>query len=197
MGETPDTRVAGRYHGCGPTGTIRPCRSTVTIGLPVRRSYAARCEAGTCSTHAAAGKLAGLSHLDALLSNSSPASWLPVTLSINCARLSARKDPCSTRPRICAAATSARYSEFSWASRSPNRRAPKKAATVSARTNATVAICPGLILDARSGTKPAGNETILLPGPAAPPPPRRSGVPASWPHVAPSARRPVPAAPFG
>ena len=166
MGETPETRVAGRYHGRGPLGTILSCRSTVAIGRLVRRSYAARCEAGTCSTHAAAGKPAGLSHLDALLSNSSPASRLPATLSINCARLSARKDPCSTRPRICAAATSARYSEFSRASRSPNRRAPKKAATVSARSSATVAICRGRMLDLPSGPRPVENGTILPPPPS-------------------------------
>ena len=40
------------------------------MGWPIRRSYVARSEAGTCSTQAAAGKPAGLSHLEALLANS-------------------------------------------------------------------------------------------------------------------------------
>ena len=39
------------------------------MGCPIRRSYAARPESGTCSTHAAAGKRAGPSHRSALLAN--------------------------------------------------------------------------------------------------------------------------------
>jgi hypothetical protein len=52
---------------------------------------------------------------------------------------------------------------------------PKKAATVSARTSATAAICRGLMLDPRSGTRPVEH------GDHSPPPPS-SGEDPSW-HV--------------
>ena len=151
----PDRSRAPPWEGCprraspaDRTTAIRRARSClaesrVTMGWPTRRSYAARREAGTCSTHAAAGKPAGLSHLDALLSKSSLVTPRPATPAMNRRRLSAREAPCSTRPWICAAATSARCSESRRASRSPSRRAPKKPATVSPTINATGAICRG------------------------------------------------------
>ena len=105
--------------GARSAGHARPWRSSgVTMGCPIRRSYAARRESGTCSTHAAAGKPAGLSHLNAFLANWSLVTPVPLASSMNRRRLSVSDAACAMRPRICAAATSARCSESRRASRS-------------------------------------------------------------------------------
>ena len=141
IGGKPETSVAGRYGERDRSGTTRWRSSGVTMACPIRRSYAARRDAGTGSTHAAAEKRAGLSHRNAFLVNWSLVTPVPLESSMNRRRLSVSEAACAMRPRICTAATSARRSASRRTSRSASTRAAMKPRTVTARNTATRAMC--------------------------------------------------------